>query len=141
MSTECPFCDLSGVAEDSIAYEDEHTAAFFPTHPAAVGHTLVVPRRHLPDLFALDRDTAGQVMDTTLRVAAALRAAFGAPGLNLINSSGAAASQTVDHLHVHLVPRWEKDRMGALWPEPEAPDPAAERDRLVRLRDEIQRRG
>ena len=136
---DCEFCALLRDDGAQTVYEDEHTAAFFPLHPAADGHTLVVPRGHVPDLFALDLAVAQRLTRTTLRVAAALRAALAPEGMNVINSAGAAASQTVRHLHVHLVPRWTGDRMGTIWPDPAPPAPgdeAAQRERreLVRAR-------
>jgi histidine triad (HIT) family protein len=139
MSAACPFCDLSEVRASAVAYQDDHTAAFFPTHPAARGHTLVVPKQHVADLFELDRSTAGHLTDTTLLVAAALKAAFEPHGLNVINSSGEAASQSVRHLHVHLVPRWRGDRMGDIWPRRVETDPVAERNDVLRLRGELGR--
>ena len=122
---DCPFCALLRDDPPTV-YEDEHTAAFFPLNPATDGHTLVVPRRHVADLFELDAETAGHLTRATLRVAAALRAAFTPEGMNVVNSAGAAASQTVRHLHVHLVPRWTGDRMGWIWPADEPTDEATQ---------------
>lgn len=90
--------------------------AFFPLCPASLGHTLVVPRRHIPDIWELPEQTAAHLSRTVLRGAAALRAAVAPDGLNIIQSSGAAATQTVPHLHAHLVPRWAADAMGPIWP-------------------------
>lgn len=96
-------------------YRDDHAVAFFPLQPASLGHTLVVPRRHIPDIWALPEQTAAHLSRTVLRVAAALRTAVAPDGLNIIQSSGAAATQTVPHLHAHLVPRWAADAMGPIW--------------------------
>lgn len=90
--------------------------AFFPLQPAALGYTLVVPRRRIPDIWGLPEADAAHLSRTVLRVAAALRAAVAPDGLNSIQSSGAAATQTVPHLHAHLVPRWAADAMGPIWP-------------------------
>jgi histidine triad (HIT) family protein len=107
------------------------TMAFFPLRPAAVGHTLVIPKRHVDDLWSLDRDTAAVLAEAVLRVGAALRDALRPDGLNVIQSSGAAASQTVFHLHVHLVPRWHDDQFGGIWPGERPPCPADELDDLA----------
>lgn len=70
-----------------------------------------------PDIWSLDEATAAHLARATLRLSAALRDAVKPEGLNVIQSNGVAATQTVFHLHVHLVPRWEGDAMGAIWPE------------------------
>jgi histidine triad (HIT) family protein len=117
---ECTFCDI--VWKDSparIVCESDECLAFFPFSPATRGHTLVVPRKHVQDIWALDVELGIQVLDTTLLVSRALRASLKPDGLNIINSAGEAASQTVRHLHIHLVPRWHNDRMGKIWPAKE----------------------
>lgn len=114
----CPFCEIV-MREDPDAreiYRDEHVIAFFPDAPATLGHTLVTPRAHVPDLWALDERTAGQLARATLYVAQAIRRALDPEGLNIIQSNGEVATQTVFHLHVHVVPRWRHDSIGRIWP-------------------------
>lgn len=115
----CEFCDIvrgvNGTTE--VVYRDNHTVAFSPKDPATPGHTLVVPTRHVPDIWSLDGTTVDRLAESTIRVARAVKAATGAEGLSVIQSNGAAASQTVPHLHVHVVPRWRDDPMGRIWPE------------------------
>lgn len=114
---ECPFCDI--VASDAPAREVLRTSqvvAFFPDVPAVLGHTLVVPRKHVNEIFDLDRETSYALADATIQVASAVRSATGASGLNVVQSNGISAGQTVFHLHIHVVPRREGDRMPGLWP-------------------------
>lgn len=115
---DCPFCEI--VARDDPdareIYRDQNVVAFFPTNPATLGHTLVIPRQHIADIWSLDQATAEQLADVTTQLAAAIRRAIDPQGLNIIQSNGKAASQTVFHLHVHLVPRWEGDPIGHIWP-------------------------
>jgi histidine triad (HIT) family protein len=118
---ECDFCRIvSGEDEAGLIYEDEATLAFVPLAPATRGHTLVVPKRHVVDLLDATDVLLGQVISTTRRVAEAIRDALHPGGFNLITSSGDAATQTVFHLHFHIVPRWGHDRMGDIWP-PKSP--------------------
>lgn len=115
---DCPFCEIVQ-REDRDArevYRDEHVVAFFPLEPATLGHTLVVPRQHIPDIWALDEATAERLAVATTRVSAAVKKALQPEGLNIIQSNGKAATQTVLHLHVHIVPRWENDAIGRIWP-------------------------
>lgn len=94
----------------------DQVIAFFPLQPATLGHTLVVPTSHIPDIWALDDDTAATLAHATMRVARAAGEALSPDGLNIIQSNGSAATQTVGHLHVHVVPRWAGDAMGPIWP-------------------------
>jgi histidine triad (HIT) family protein len=113
----CDFCEIVRREEPArIVMRDEHVVAFFPIDPATLGHTLVIPTNHIPDIWALDDMTATMLTHATLRVARAVRTALSPDGLNIIQSNGAAATQTVQHLHVHVVPRWEGDDMGQIWP-------------------------
>ncbi len=115
---ECPFCEIVQ-REDPDArevYRDEHVVAFFPLEPATLGHTLVVPREHVPDIWSLDDLTAERLAIATKAISAAVKDALKPEGLNIIQSNGKAATQTVFHLHVHVVPRWENDSVGRIWP-------------------------
>lgn len=116
---DCPFCELIQRDDPDAreVYRDEHVVAFFPTEPAVLGHTMVVPRRHVADIWELDDETAGHLARSTVRLAGAIREAVHPEGLNIIQSNGEAATQTVFHLHVHLVPRRDGDAMGPIWPE------------------------
>jgi histidine triad (HIT) family protein len=114
----CPFCEIV-VRDDPdarVVYRDPHTVAFFPINPATLGHTLVVPRRHAQDIWSLSEDEAAHLSRTSIRIARAIKASINPEGLNLIQSNGAAATQTVLHFHIHLVPRWSHDRIGQIWP-------------------------
>ena len=115
---DCPFCEIVDRDDPDAreVYRDQNVVAFFPTNPATLGHTLVIPRKHIADIWSLDRATAEQLAGATTQLAAAVRRAINPQGLNIIQSSGKAASQTVFHLHVHLVPRWEGDPIGHIWP-------------------------
>lgn len=115
---DCPFCEIVQRDDPDAreVYRDRHVVAFFPHNPATLGHTLVIPRIHVPDIWTLDRSTAEQLADATTRLAAAVKRAVNPDGLNVIQSNGSAASQTVFHLHIHLVPRWEGDPIGHIWP-------------------------
>lgn len=131
----CPFCAIiMGEGWAREIYRDDHTVAFFPLQPATLGHTLVVPRRHIPDIWGLPEADAACLARAVLRVATALRTAVASDGLNIIQSSGAAATQTVPHLHVHLVPRWAADAMGPIWP---AKPPSHSPQALDNLRDKL----
>jgi len=130
---DCEFCRIiRREVPARIVCETDVALAFFPLKPAALGHTLVVPKEHVSDLLTVDEALAGQLMATTVRVARAINDALNPDGMNLISSAGAAASQTVFHLHFHLVPRWKNDHIPSIWPPPE-PWPEAVKDDVAKL--------
>jgi len=117
-SQGCTFCAIVR-GEDravEIVCEDESWVAFFPLDPATPGHTLVVPRTHVSDLWAAPAPLVVQLMTGARRVGNAISSAINPEGMNLITSAGEAAEQTVFHLHLHVVPRWTQDGFGRIWP-------------------------
>ncbi len=109
---DCIFCSIvAHAAPAAIIYEDEASLAFLDIHPLTRGHTLVIPRQHWENIFELDREVGAAVMRATIKVAQVLRAELEPDGLNLLQSSGRAAGQTIFHFHFHLVPRWTKDKL------------------------------
>ncbi len=114
----CDFCGIARNEERAVRVLGTDTAVgFFPTNPATLGHTLLIPRQHVPNIWHLDDATARDLTIATLRVATAIREALRPEGMNIIQSNGEVATQTVSHLHVHVVPRWSGDAMGRIWPE------------------------
>ena len=117
---DCEFCKIvAGVEPAEVVYETADVLAFFPLHPAAVGHTLVIPKRHVRDIWELDKELACTLIGSVLDVSRCLRSVLHPEGLNVISSAGEAASQTIFHLHIHVVPRWEGDHIGNIWPPAE----------------------
>ncbi|MFJ8902142.1 HIT family protein [Streptomyces sp. NPDC102370] len=116
-------CDFCAIVEErapaATVWEDGSNMAFFPLRPAALGHTLVIPKAHYADLFEVPDPALCDLMQAVAVVGRGIRAALRPDGINVINSSGKAASQTVFHVHVHLVPRWTGDRFGNIWPPSE----------------------
>ena len=117
-SNTCPFCQIiRGDAPATVVYRWDDCIAFTPRRPATLGHTLVVPVRHVISLWDPEISSAIKVAVRVRELAVAMKASLDLDGLNIIQSNGAAATQTVPHLHVHLVPRYPGDAMGAIWPE------------------------
>jgi histidine triad (HIT) family protein len=107
---DCIFCAIvAGNSPATIVDEDEHTVAFMDIHPWTRGHALVIPREHHENLYEIPEETLGQVMAAAKRLAGRVRDGLGADGVNLLNSTGRAAWQTVFHFHVHVIPRYEDD--------------------------------
>ncbi|MBK6019159.1 HIT family protein [Streptomyces sp. MBT53] len=144
---DCVFCGIAAGTEPArVVADTAETLTFLPVRPVHPGHVLVVPRRHVADIWDLDEETAAAVGAAVLRAAHAVRAAHRPEGLNVIQSSGAVATQSVFHLHVHVVPRYQGDRMPYLWPakaeeaeeaEKTEEDPALLDDSARRLRSAL----
>ena len=124
---DCIFCRiLAGELPATIVDEDEHTIAFMDIAPATRGHALVIPRRHSKDLFEADPEDLQATILAAQRLARRARERLGADGVNLLNSAGAAAWQTVFHLHIHVIPRYRDDPLRLPWvPSPGDPDEIA----------------
>ncbi len=124
---DCIFCKIvAGELPGTIVDEDERTIAFMDINPATRGHALVIPRKHARDLLEIEPDELAAVAVAAQRLAARVSERLGADGVNLINSCGSAAWQTVFHFHIHVIPRYEGDPLQLPWvPGPGDPDEIA----------------
>ena len=124
---DCLFCRIvAGELPATVIHQDDRTVAFMDINPATRGHALVVPRTHVEDLRAIGEDDLAAVARTAQRIAGRARDALGADGVNLLNSMGPAAWQTVFHFHLHVIPRYEGDPLRLPWiPGPGDPDEIA----------------
>jgi histidine triad (HIT) family protein len=131
--SNCVFCRI--VAKEipaTVVHEDQHTLAFMDIGQVNPGHVLVAVKTHAEDIFALDEAQVAAVFRSAAKVARAIRGAFAPQGLSLYQANGAAAGQTVLHLHIHLVPRYEGDGMALTWPVKNPP-----REKLTEYADKI----
>lgn len=102
-ATECQFCAIiEKRAPAKIVAKFDSAIAFFPNEPAAAGHTLVVPRGHVENIWSLDESAANSLMRATVDVSRGLMNTVRPDGLSIIQSNGEAATQTVPHVHVHI---------------------------------------
>ena len=118
MTEPCVFCSiLAGEAPWHPVYEDDLTVAFLNLHPAASGHTLLLPREHAPYLWDLS-DSAAAALGRSLRhVARVLELELQPDGMTVFQSNRVAGWQSVFHVHFHLVPRSHDDRLSPAWTE------------------------
>jgi histidine triad (HIT) family protein len=107
----CIFCAIArGEAERSLVHEDDHLLVVMDLQPVNLGHALVLPKPHARSLADLDDRAAARLFMAAVRTAAALReSGIRCEGVNLLVADGEAAGQDVDHVHVHVVPRFEGD--------------------------------
>jgi histidine triad (HIT) family protein len=120
---DCIFCKIvAGELPARIVDEDERTIAFMDIAPATRGHALVIARAHSTDLLSIEPEDLSAVALASQRLAARAKERLGADGVNLLNSCGQAAWQTVFHFHVHVIPRYSDDPLRLPW-VPSAGDP------------------
>lgn len=122
--SDCPFCVRAADGETVAA--NAAAVAFPDAFPVAAGHTLACPRRHVADLFALGADEWAGVWTLVREVQRLLATEVDADGWNVGVNAGQAAGQTVEHAHVHLIPRRAGDvadpRGGVRWVLPDHAD-------------------
>ncbi len=113
---DCLFCKIvAGEIPATIVAQDERTVTFMDINPATRGHVLVIPREHARDVHEIAPKDLAAVAVSAQRIAARAVQALGADGVNLIQSSGPAAWQTVFHFHMHVIPRYAGDPLRLPW--------------------------
>jgi histidine triad (HIT) family protein len=113
---DCIFCKiLAGELPATIVGEDERTISFMDIAPATRGHALVIPREHSADLLSIEHEDLAAVSFAAQRLTKRVKERLGADGVNLLNSCGAVAFQTVFHFHMHVIPRYEGDPVRLPW--------------------------
>ncbi len=107
----CVFCKIVAreIEPPARLYEDTDTLAFLDIQPNNPGHTLVIPKKHLENLYEMDDHALAAVMRTAQKMARAIKAAVGADGINLAMNNESAAGQIVFHAHLHVIPRFRED--------------------------------
>ncbi len=117
-TSDCVFClIIRGELDAAIIYEDESTVAFLDLRQSNEGHVLVVPRRHVEQIFDLDMDTACALAGTVCKVSRAVRRVYEPEGLSIWQSNGPAAFQEVPHVHWHIFPRYTDDGHLVVYPK------------------------
>ncbi|MBR6223118.1 MAG: HIT family protein [Lachnospiraceae bacterium] len=120
---DCIFCKIAnGEIPSSTVYEDDDFRVILDIAPAAKGHALILPKEHFANIFELDGVVAGKLFTLATKVAPAIKEEMGCSGLNVVQNNGASAGQTVDHFHLHLIPRNEGDDVSVKW-VPKESDP------------------
>jgi histidine triad (HIT) family protein len=117
---DCIFCKIvAGEIPATRVAEEERAIAFMDIRPATRGHVLVIPREHSTDLIDIGPEDLSACAALAQRIAGRQLEVLAADGVNLLNSCGAAAWQTVFHFHIHVIPRYEGDPLRLPWvPEP-----------------------
>ena len=114
---DCIFCMIAeGKIPSSKVYESDTVYAFLDLNPVHKGHALVIPKKHAKDLLRLPPELGRDLVEAMQKLGRAVMEATGADGFNVVQNNGRAAGQEVEHVHWHVIPRFDGDGL-AFWPQ------------------------
>lgn len=117
---DCIFCKIAnGDIPSNTLYEDDDFRVILDLSPATRGHALLLPKNHADNLYELPDSVAAQALITVRKVAVQMKEKLQCDGLNLVQNNGEAAGQTVNHFHMHIIPRYKDGASMIEWPKGE----------------------
>lgn len=112
----CIFCKIAnGEIPSSTVYEDDDFRVILDLGPASKGHALILPKQHYKDICEADMAVTGKILPLAAKIGSAMKKRLGASGFNVVQNNGTSAGQTVFHLHVHVIPRYENGPVMVAW--------------------------
>ena len=109
---DCIFCKiLNGDIPSNKVFENDNFIAILDAFPANVGHTLVIPKKHFANIFEIDENTLKECHVIAKNIAEAIKKAFNISDINILQNNGELAGQTVNHFHIHVIPRVKDDNV------------------------------
>lgn len=137
MDPNCIFCKIvAGQLPSAKVYEDDRVLAFMNLQQKNPGHTLIIPKQHVVNMYDISEDTAADVARVAVRIGKAVKKRFRPDGVNMLQNSEPAAMQSVMHYHVHVIPRYFGDDLFEIW-ESEAATPEELNRNAERIRDTL----
>lgn len=116
MKDNCIFCKIiKGEIPSNTVYEDDNFKAILDIAPANKGHVIVLTKEHIENVFELEDDFAQKIFPIVAKIARAVKKTLRCDGVNILQNNGTAAGQTVFHLHIHIIPRYENDNELLTW--------------------------
>lgn len=121
---DCIFCKIiENTIPSATIYEDDEFKVILDRFPSSVGHTLVICKDHIENIFEMPQQKAGRMFELTTKIAAVVKSQLNCDGINILQNNGVAAGQSVPHFHIHIVPRYDNDAIDIRW---EAQNPTDE---------------
>ena len=112
----CIFCKIiAGKIPSATIYEDDKFKVILDRFPGNIGHALVLTKEHYSNIFEIDEDTAAELFRLAVKVAKNMKEVLGFEAMNVVQNNGSLAGQTVHHFHMHLIPRYEGDKVNIKW--------------------------
>ena len=120
--SDCIFCKIiAGEIPSATVYEDDDVKAILDVNPAAKGHVIVLTKTHAANVFEISEEALSKAICAAKKIATALKKTYNCDGVNILQNNGEAAGQTVFHLHIHVIPRFEGDTVSVGWKPGEMP--------------------
>ena len=116
MSENCVFCKIINNKVDCYKiYDDNDLIVILDKFPNNIGHSLIIPKKHVENIFELDDGLCEKILKTAKKVACGLKENLKADGVNILQNNNEAANQTVNHFHMHVIPRFFGDTVEIKW--------------------------
>ncbi len=116
MNNNCIFCKIIGKEISStIVYEDEFFVAIMDISPANKGHVILLTKKHMANIFEMDELVAREIMPVVSKISTSMKEKLKCEGINILQNNGEVAGQTVNHYHIHLIPRYKEDGVNITW--------------------------
>jgi histidine triad (HIT) family protein len=118
MSDKCIFCKInSNEIPAYIIYENDNLKVILDAFPSTKGHVLIIPKKHVENIFELDEEIGAEIFKIAIQISKIMKNELGndCEGLNIIQNNGELAGQTVNHFHMHLIPRKKNDNVTIAW--------------------------
>lgn len=114
--SNCIFCKIiTGEIPSATVYEDSDFKAIIDIFPASKGHVIILPKKHYANLYELDEEVTAKALLIAKKIAIAVKEELDCDGINILQNNGEAAGQTVFHFHMHVIPRYESDKVQITW--------------------------
>lgn len=108
----CIFCKIiNHEIPSSIVYEDDLSIAILDISQQTKGHTLIIPKKHVENIFELDEELSKHLFSVTVKVTKLLKEKLHFENVNILNNNGSLAGQSVNHFHIHIIPQYEYDNL------------------------------
>lgn len=116
MKDNCIFCKIiQGEIPSNTVYEDANFKAILDISPANKGHVIILAKKHVENVFEIEDSLAEKVFPVVSKVAKAVKKTLNCDGINILQNNGTAAGQTVFHIHIHIIPRYDGDNELLAW--------------------------
>lgn len=113
---ECLFCNIAnGKFDSATIFENSEFRVILDKFPSGKGHTLVMPKKHYDNILEMDEQSVAKMFVIASKMAKVIKKILKCDGINILQNNGEAAGQTVNHVHVHIIPRFENDNVNIKW--------------------------
>lgn len=114
--SECIFCKIiAGEIPSSTIYEDDEFKVILDRFPSSIGHVLIMPKEHIESIFDISPKKGAKMFELAVKIAPIIKKQLNCNGINILQNNGACAGQSVEHFHIHIIPRYDKDKLNIYW--------------------------